>query len=436
MAESPTHEGLRVSPRWQAWFDLKTWPNRIEHAREVLAFAGRRAGELRLAQVAGSLTFTTVLALVPLLAVALSIFTMFPMFEELRKSLEKNLLRELLPDQYAAILLRYLNDFASKAARLTAFGLVLLIFAAMAMIATVDRVLNEIWHVRQQRPFAQRILVYWALITLGPLVIGASLAVTSYVVSLSAVRLQQVPGLLRAALDYFPLVLSGCAYSALYVFVPNRRVEWKDALVGGFAAAIAGDLIRDGFAAYIRTGVVTTVYGAFAAVPLFLIWVFLAWLVILLGAAIAATIPALRTTRFADQRRVGNDFFTAVALLRVLHHALSTPHAERSSDQLARETRTDLDDTERLLVILERLGYIRHLAGSYAGRWRFVADPARVTLRPLFDSLGLDPGNTLFAREGLGMADWIPLAGAVDWLDRPLVRVDPPPAVKDQPVKR
>lgn len=423
---SPSHDALRA-PRWQAWLDPKTWPGRVEHAREVLAFAVRRAAELRLAQVAGSLTFTTVLALVPLLAVVLSIFTMFPMFDQLRVSLEKNLLRELLPDQYAAVLLRYLNDFASKAARLTAFGLVVLLFAAMTMIATVDRVLNEIWHVRQQRPLAQRILVYWALITLGPIVIGASLAVTSYVVTLSAARVQQLPGVLRAVLDYFPLVLSGFAYSALYVFVPNRRVEWKDALVGGFAAAIAGDLIRDGFAVYIRTGVVTTIYGAFAAVPLFLIWVFLAWLVILLGAAIAATIPALRTTRFADQRRVGNDFYTAVALLRVLHHALGTPHPERSSDQLSRETRTDLDDTERLLPVIEQLGYVRHLAGSHAGRWRFVADPGRVTLRPLFDRLALDPANTLLAREGLGLAEWVPLGGAVEWLDRPLARVDPPP---------
>lgn len=421
------HEATQTGARWQDWLDVKTWPARLEHAREILAFAARRASDLRLPQVAASLTFTTVLALVPLLAVALSIFTTFPMFDDVRRALERNLLRELLPEQFAAILLRNLNEFASKALRTTALGLALLLLAAMAMIATVDRVLNEIWNVRQQRPLVQRVLVYWALITAGPVVIGASLAVTSYVFSLSGARVQQVTGAVRALLDYFPLVLSGFAYAALYVFVPNRRVQWRDALAGGFAAAIVGDLIRDAFTAYIRTGVVTTIYGAFAVVPLFLIWVYLAWLVILFGAAIAATIPTLRTTRFADKRRVGNDFFTAVALLRVLHHALGTPHPERSSDELARETRTDLDDAERLLVELERLGYIRHLAGAHAGKWRFVADATRVTLRPLHDRLLLDPTNSLATRSALGIGDWVPVSGPVEWLDRPLERVEAPP---------
>lgn len=413
----------------RAFARLDRWPVRVgplfEQARDVLEFAAQRAREMRLPQVAGSLTFTTVLALVPLLAVALSIFATFPMFGEFRAALEKNLLRELLPEQYAAQLLRYLNNFAAKATQLTAYGLLFLAATAMLMIHTVERALNELWLVQQQRPWTQRIVIYWTLITLGPILIGASLAATSYLLSASAGLVQQLPGLLRAALDLLPLVVSGLAYAALYVLVPNRKVRWRDALIGGFAAALVGEAIREGFAVYIRTGTVATIYGAFAAVPLFLLWVYLAWFVVLFGAAIAATLPMLRTTRFADERRAGNRFVTAVALLRTLYdgHRRGAEAARIDTETLARTVRLFPEEAERLLGELERLNYVARLEGINAGRWLLVCDPDRTDLAEVFKRFAVDPANTLIARDEAVLGAWMKRALEADWLRAPMSRV-------------
>ncbi|MEW5879435.1 MAG: YihY family inner membrane protein [Pseudomonadota bacterium] len=408
-----------TTKRWQRAGPL------FEQARDVLEFAAQRAREMRLSQVAGSLTFTTVLALVPLLAVALSIFATFPLFGEFRAALEKNLLRELLPEQYAAQLLRYLGNFAAKATQLTAYGLLFLAATAMLMIHTVERALNELWLVQQQRPWTQRIVIYWTLITLGPLLIGASLAATSYLLSASAGLVQQLPGLLRAALDLLPLVVSGLAYAALYVLVPNRKVRWRDALIGGFSAALVGEVIREGFAAYIRTGTVATIYGAFAAVPLFLLWVYLAWFVVLFGAAIAATLPMLRTTRFADERRAGNRFVTAVALLRALYdgHRRGGEAARIDTETLARAVRLFPEEAERLLGELERLNYIARLEGVNAGRWMLVCDPERTDLVEVFKRFAVDPANTLVVRDDAVLGAWMKRALEADWLRAPISRV-------------
>ncbi|GAB4465444.1 MAG: YihY family inner membrane protein [Burkholderiaceae bacterium] len=421
-----TGEGAAQALRALARVDVR--PARIgpllAQARDAIEFAAQRARQMRLPQVAGSLTFTTVLALVPLLAVALSVFATFPMFSEFRAALEKNLLRELLPAPYAAQLLRYLNDFAAKATELTAYGLLFLAATAMLMIHTVERALNELWLVRQRRPWTQRIVVYWALITLGPILIGASLAATSYLLSASAGLARQLPWPLRATLDLMPLAASGLAYAALYVLVPNRKVRWRDALIGGFAAALAAGLIRAGFAVYIRTGTVATIYGAFAAVPLFLLWVYLGWFVVLFGAAIAATLPMLRGARFADEARAGNRFVTAVALLRALYdgHRRGGAAARIDTDALARAVRLFPEEAQRLLEELERLGYVARLDGVNAGRWLLVCDPERTDLVEVFKRFAVDPANTLVARDEAVLGAWIERALQSDWLRAPLAR--------------
>ena len=406
---------LRRVERWPQ----RVWP-RIEHAREVLAFAARRAREARLAQVAGSLTFTTTLSIVPLVAVALSVFAAFPLFAEYRIALEKLLLRELLPPQSSATILRYLNDFTANAARLTAYGLAFLLVTALLMIHTVDRVLNDIWGVQARRRVLARILVYWALLTLGPLAIGASLSATSYVLAVSGAPLPKA-GALRALLDLAPFVLGGLALAALYVVVPNRRVHWHDALIGGFVASALGEALSHGFGLYIRTGTLAGIYGAFSAVPLFLLWVYLSWYAVLFGAAIAATAPLLRTTRFADERRAGNRFLTAVALLRVLLQAreAGTDDGRVDAASLARAVRFADDGTERLLAELEDLGYVSRLDGAHAGKWLLTCEAGRTTLAPLFARLAVDPGNSLLTAQP-ELRRWLDAGLGANWLHQPL----------------
>lgn len=399
---------------------IDRWPRRVgpwvERAREVLAFAVRRAREVKLAQVAGSLTFTSTLSIVPLAAVALSVFAAFPLFAEYRVALEKMLLRELLPPQIAATILRYLNDFTAKAAGLTAVGLLFLIVTALTMIHTVDRVLNDIWKVSARRSLLGRNLVYWALLTLGPLAIGASLSATSYVLAMS-----RPSGLLRSLLDFAPFVLGGLVLAALYVLVPNRRVEWRDALIGGFIASALGELLSLGFGLYIRTGTLAGIYGAFSAVPLFLLWVYLSWYALLFGAAIAASLPMLRTTRFADERRAGNRFLTAAALLRVLlvARARGQDDGRVATAMLARAVRHETDGVERLLGELELLGYVSRLDGVHAGKWLLTCDAERTTLLPLFIRFAVDPGNSLLeVHPELG--HWLETGLQASWLQQPL----------------
>jgi len=405
----------------------------LRSAREVALFAHRRAREVRLQQVAGSLTFTTMLSIVPLFAVALALFSVFPLFDDFRAAFTA-LVQRTLPAQISNTVLGYISEFAQQATRLTAAGLFFLGLAALAMIMTVDRVLNDIWQVRDRRPLAQSVLIYWAILTFGPLLIGASLTASSYLWSLSEEAILRMPRWLRSLLDYAPVILSGFAYAALYVFVPSRAVRWRDALIGGFVAAILAELLKSGFAYFIGRGSVRSIYGAFAALPFFLLWMYLSWYVLLFGAAIAATLPRLRATRFSDELRAGNAFVTALALLRRLHQAHRGGVPAVELNELAREARTDTVDAERLLETLERLGYARRLSASRrradAAEWLLICDPGQMSLRPLFERFALDPANTLLAldREGLGelLGQWI---HSDDWINAPLERSLVSPAV-------
>ncbi|MBK9246167.1 MAG: YihY family inner membrane protein [Burkholderiales bacterium] len=404
------------------------WPQRartrLEQAREVLAFALRRAREVQVAQVAGGLTFTTTLSIVPLLAVALSVFAAFPMFAEYRLALERQLLQGMLPPQLASTILRYLHDFSANAAGLTALGLVFLLVTALLMIHTVDRVLNDIWRVQARRSVLARVLVYWTLLTLGPLAIGASLSATSYVFALSGSPLARSSGFMRIALDLAPFVLGGLALAVLYVLVPNRKVAWHDALIGGFVASAIGEALSYGFGLYIRTGTLTSIYGAFSALPLFLLWVYLSWYALLLGAAIAATLPMLRATRFADERRAGNRFVTAAGLLRTLLRARQQRIDDGRMEQaaLASAVRFPDDGVERLLLELERLNYVTRLDGPQAGKWLLTCDVDRATLLPLFARLAIDPANSLL-RSQPELGRWLEAGLGASWLQQPLAVV-------------
>ena len=397
---------------------------RLRQARDVLSFAKRRADDVRMGQVAGSLTFTTILSIVPVFAVALALFTAFPLFAQFRGELE-NFLLKVLPGQISGTVLRYINEFATKANRLTAVGLIFLGVTALSMIITVDRVLNDIWRVRNRRPLAQRVLIYWAIITLGPILIGASLSASSYLWALSADAVRQMPALVHSVLDYAPVLISGLAYAALYVFVPNRRVAWRDALIGGFLAAILAEILKTSFGTFVSRGVARSVYGAFAALPLFLVWAYLSWYVLLFGAAITATLPRLRATRFTDESRAGNGFVTAVALLKTLFDAHRAGDPAIPTGELAHRVRTAPDETELLLESLEALGYVRRLAASRRGKqsehdWLLTADSARATLTPLFDRFGVDPAITLLSLPALGLAPLAARWRSADWLAAPL----------------
>ena len=405
------------------WLDRYSW---VKRARDVAIFAQRRARDVRMAQVAGSLTFTTTLTIVPLFAVALALFTAFPLFVEFRSAIENAVLKTL-PGQISDTVLRYINEFALKATRLTAVGLIFLTVTAIAMMVTFDRVMNDIWRVKNRRSLTQRVLMYWAILTLGPLLIGASLSASSYLWSLSGDAVKQLPRSIRGALDYAPVVISGFAYAALFVFVPNRAVAWRDALIGGFIAAVLAEIFKHSFGEFVARGTTGSIYGAFAVLPLFLIWIYLSWYVVLFGAAITATLPRLRATRFADEMLAGNQFITSAALLKALMHAKHSKSPAVAPAELARQIRTSVDEAEHLLEALERLGYVRRLAVSRPGRrsdhdWMLICDETTMTLKPAFEHFAIDPANSLLNTDTLGLRALRSRWFQSDWLKTPLAK--------------
>lgn len=344
-----------------------TWPE----VRDLFLFAHRRLREESLPQIAGSLTFTTVFALVPLLTIALAIFTTFPMFTTLRHALEAYFAQSVMPKSISGPILNYLTMFAAKATRLSAVGAVMLIVTSIAMMNLIERVFNRIWRVRGQRSWSKRILVYWALITLGPLLIGVSLTLSSQVFMATSDLVGHVPVLGALIYTVLSLALTTATFTLLYVAVPNRDVDWRDAAWGGLVAGLAFELAKRGFAIFItQFPTYSKIYGALAAVPLFLLWVYLSWLITLFGALLVAALPVVKYERWWHEAQPGGEFVDAMAILKVLHVACKCGDtALVSAGQIRARTRLGFDEMDNLLE--------RMMAEGWVGRVP-VANPPRV----------------------------------------------------------
>lgn len=396
---------------------------RIVRARKVLAFAIYTARQSRLVQVAASLTFSSVLALVPLLAVVLAVLTAFPLFSQMRDSIEQDLAKSLLPVPYAQTILRYLADFAAKAAGVGAAGLAFLVLTALSMILTVDRILNDIWQVHHRRPLARRLLVYLAVLSVGPVLLAISFSLTSYVVSLSDPHILRRGSSVRSILQFVPPLIAAAAYGTIYRLVPNRAVAWRHAITGGLVTALADELMSRAFAAYVIHGSFLSIYGAFAAFPIFLTWIYLSWLSFLFGAAIAATLPRLGMTRFADSLLAGDRAITAVAAIKLLFDARrdGAPGA-CATQQIALRLRTYDEDMSAILEELAALGYARRLPATTtsAEAWVLAGDPQALRLGPVFEHYAIDPKNSLLQRPDLNLGAWLAPAISGAWLSQSL----------------
>jgi membrane protein len=368
-------------------FDLDT-------LKRLAQFAAKRSSEDRIPQVAGSLTFTTMLALVPLATVAFALFTAFPIFSSFQMSLQIFLADHLMPAQLNSQIFNYLNQFASKAKGLTTIGMIFLFVTAVMTMMTVESAFNVIWRVRKARPIAQRILVYWAIITLGPILIGVSLSISSYLFtrSMAFTGAQHIPPVIDWALTGASLPLTALAFTMLYVFLPNCRVEWRDAVIGGITAAIAFELAKRGFGFYVRRiPTYTAVYGAFAAVPLFLLWMYLCWFIALAGAMIASALPAIRIGQFHRPTFAGSDLFDSLELLARLSEARDAGKRGYTVPELSRMLRREMGTTINLLQKLEEIDWIARLENDGARpHFLLLANPAQITVERLFDLFVID----------------------------------------------
>lgn len=372
-----------------ATFSRFPWRSTIHTLRE-------RFREDRLALTASSLTFTTTMALVPFFTLALAIFTAFPIFGKLQSALQAWFVQSLIPESISRQVLGYLTQFAGKANRLGAFGLAALIVTALALMLTIDRTLNSIWRVRRPRPLAQRVLIYWAAMTLGPLLLGASLSLTSYVVSGSRGLVAAMPGVLQLLFVLIEFVLLAAGLSALYRYVPNTPVRREHAWAGGLFAALGIELARRLLAWYIgRVPTYSLVYGAFATVPILLVWIYVAWLVVLLGAVLAAYLPSLVA---GARRRSGHgwQFQVALEVLRELERGRVSPRRGLSAPQLSQALELDalqLEPVLETLVALDWVGRLNEVDDEADTRYVMLADVRSTSLEPLMRELLLPPSE-------------------------------------------
>jgi len=367
----------------------------LDIVKRLARFAAWRSREDRIPQVAGSLTFTTLLSLVPLATVAFALFTAFPIFASFQNSLQAFLADHLMPAQINSQIFKYLNQFASKAKGLTTMGMIVLFVTSVMTMMTVESAFNLIWRVRKARPFAQRVLVYWAILTLGPILIGVSLSISSYVFTRPAVIATElhVSGLFDWLLFGASLPLTALAFTMAYVYLPNCRVQWRDAFVGGLTAALAFEAAKRGFGFYVRRiPTYTAVYGAFAAAPMFLLWVYLSWFITLVGAMITSALPEIRTGRFDRPRFPGCDLLDALELLAGLAEAREAGEPGRTSGQLAQLLRRDLATVTRLIDGLEEDELVARLEEEDRGKTLFllIGNPARIPAARIFDRFVID----------------------------------------------
>ena len=260
----------------------------------MIAFVQRVASRLRgirVALTAGSLAFTTMLAIVPLATVTFVVVAEVPQFKEGLSVFEDWVVRVLMPGVGHGVVREAVVGFAGQAAKLTGVSLAFVAVTAALLAATIEREINLIFGVRRARPLARRILVYSIGISLGPVAVGLSISATTWLIgqSLSAIPMREaLAGWVGRPL---PWVFAAVAFSLVYKFVPFMRVRWLHAIAGGMLAALGFEAAKGGFAWYVAN--FTTyrqVYGALAAVPLFMLWLYVCWLIVLAGAAVVAAL--------------------------------------------------------------------------------------------------------------------------------------------------
>ncbi|HRE14058.1 MAG TPA: YihY family inner membrane protein [Usitatibacteraceae bacterium] len=359
---------------------MKPDADTLRAAWRFLAFVVRRWREDRCPQVAAALAFTTLLALVPLFAIAAAVLSRSPFFEDAMTQFKIFLLLNLVPEIAGKIITVYMREFAGVAGRLTSVGLVALVAMALATMLTMHHALSDIWRVRQRRPLWLLVAGYAALLALGPLLVGVSLAATSWLVATSLDGVAVAAPVEAAVLRLVPIAVSALAFFLLYRVLPNRHVPWRHAAAGGLLAAVAFEAMKSAFAAYLRAvPTYNLIYGAFAAIPVFLIWLHLAWMVVLLGAEFTAALAYRRHDPWRDGASPALRLRGALEVVRRL------PSADEPPRRIARLRGSVPMPGDRLEDLLEALALGGIVERRRAG-WRLAKPLGEVTYADLWQA--------------------------------------------------
>ena len=364
--------GALIDPEWLEAFGRHLW----KHFREDRCF-----------EAAGTLSFTTLLALVPLMAVMIGVISAFPVFDRGLEQLQDFIFAHFVPAA-GDVIRDYMEQFVARTAGLTGAGTAFLIITAILLMSTIEKSLNRIWRVPSPRRPANRIAVYWAVLTLGPLLMGASLALTSYFAALPVLAPEFVRGWVQTmVLALTPFVVTFLAFTLIFIVVPNRRVRWHHAVAGAFLSTLLFEAAKRGFVFYIsKFPTYERLYGALATIPLFLVWVYVSWVVILLGASVTAALTTFKYRRAAWRWQARHELLLALRLLGHFWQAQRRGHGLSSSDLLSREPAATDAQLQYLLGHMAVAGLVQH---DDEGDWFLSADLNEVSLGDLYRTMPL-----------------------------------------------
>lgn len=325
---------------------------------------------------AAALTYTTLFAVVPMMTVTFAMLSAVPAFSGVGEQIQHFIFHNFLPAS-GEMVQEYLNNFTTQARQLTWIGVVFLAVTAFAMLVTVEKALNNIWRVRQPRRGISSFLLYWAILSLGPLLLGVGFVVSTYITSLSLISGPDAFIGAQALLRLTPLMSSMAAFTLIYASVPNTRVPLKNALLGGVFAAVLFEVAKALFGLYVRLFPgFQLIYGAFATVPLFLLWLYLSWLIVLFGAELACNLGSSRHWR----RRALPRLLVTLGLLRMFHDAQVRGEVLRLNDVHAQGWGLPEDEWDEIVEFLESELLICRASG---GGWVLCRDLGQYTLHQL-----------------------------------------------------
>lgn len=364
-------------------------PLSLENTRQIWQMILRRFGEDQCMRIAASLSYTSLLSLVPLMAISFAIFAAFPAFDGLQVQLQSYVFQNFVPAAGDAVA-KYLHTFTEKTGGMTTIGIVGLGVTAIMLLATIEDAMNRIFRVREKRPFVSRLLMFWALMTLGPLLMGVSLSLSTYFYALTNwVDSSGVGGINVSAFAsvILPNLMMMAALTFFYVFVPNRTISFKNGIIGGVVAGFFFALLKKLFGLYIsHFPSYQAIYGVLATIPIFLIWMYLTWAVVLMGALLTSTLEDWGRNAFRDGKIVtpADKMAAALHALRLLkeQHVKGGPLSDRV---LNRELGTHIAAV--VMKALEKAGFV---ALSHEDQWVLARDLGTVQLHELYSILELD----------------------------------------------
>ena len=303
-----------------------------ERTRSFSRFTWQRFVDDKCFETAGALSYTTLVSLVPLAVAVLAMFSAFPVFQQARDTLIDFVFRNFVPAAGEKVQ-ETLLTFADNASKLTGISILVMLFSALSMMISIEDRLNRIWRVHQPRSWGSRLLLYWAALTLGPILIVGGIATTSYVAAFPLLHgaADQLGGLAHAALSVLPFVVTFFTLWLMYALIPNCKVSRRDAAIGALLGAVLFEIARWGFTLFVRHAqTYQQIYGVLAAIPIFLLWIYLSWVIVILAASIAASASAYEYHAPTKTLPEGAEF---LGLLVVLRHFVDAQRDGGSVDQ-------------------------------------------------------------------------------------------------------